>query len=162
MKHVARALVGIAVGAVLTLAVTSAAVGHVSNHAVSGIWIPNFSSAALTASAGDNWIVQEGNLWGQRHSTLSIITPSNISGITEAWHVKLLESVTHPAALLPGEAPQLEYDGTLFAEDQYGGVYALNATTGQQIWQYTPHLPTYHIPPSDSTAAALVVTRARR
>src|ERR1700678_3074989 len=117
MKRIVRPLVGFAVVSGLVLGVTSAAVGHVSKNAASAISIPNFSTAQLTASAGDNWIVQEANLWGQRHSTLSIISPTNISGMTEAWHVKLTENIIEPLLTLPGEAPQLEYDGTIFAED---------------------------------------------
>ena len=87
-----RPLAGLAVASLLVLGVTSAAVGHVSTHAASAISIPDFSTAQLAAPAGDNWIVQEGNLGGQRYSTLKIISPTNISGLTEAWHVKLAEN----------------------------------------------------------------------
>ena len=152
MKRIVRPLLGLAAASALVLGVTSAATGHVSTHAVSGVSIPNFSAAQLLAPAGNNWIVQEGNLFGQRNSSLSIITPMNISGMTEAWHVKLTETRKQAQPALPGEAPQLEYNGVLFTEDEYGGVYALNATTGQQIWEFSPRLPVYHIPPSDSNA----------
>ena len=152
MRQIIRPLVGFAVASLLVLGVTSAAVGHGTTDAASTISIPNFTTAQLSASAGDNWIVQEGNLSGQRHSTLSIISPTNISGLTEAWHIKLAETRKQATPGLPGEAPQLEYNGTLFAEDEYGGVYALNAATGQQIWEYAPHLPTYHIPASYGNA----------
>src|SRR3984957_2393394 len=152
MRQIIRPLAGFAVASLLVLGVTSAAVGHGTTDAASTISIPNFTTAQLSASAGDNWIVQDGNLSGQRHSTLSIISPTNISGLTEAWHVKLAETRQQAAPALPGESPQLEYNGTLFTQDQYGGVYALNATTGQQIWEYTPHLPSYHIPKSYGNA----------
>jgi glucose dehydrogenase len=151
MKRIARPLVGVAIASVLVLGVTSAAVGHVAKQNVSGISIPNFSTAQLLAPAGDNWIVQEGNLWGQRYSTLKIITPMNVSGLSEAFHVKLTEPVKQPPPPIEGEAPQLEYNGTLFAEDQYGGIYALNATTGQEVWQYNPSLPKIHVPASDDS-----------
>jgi len=149
MKRIVRPFVGLAVVSGLVLSVTSAAVAHVSSKTTSGISIPNFSSSDLTASPGDNWIVQEGNLYGQRHSTLSIVTPSNVAGMTEAWHVKLSESITEPLLQLPGEAPQLEYNGTTFAEDEYGGVFALNATTGQQVWVYQPDSKKLVIPAKD-------------
>jgi len=152
MRQIVRPLVGLAVASLLVLGVTSAAVGRVSTHAASAISIPDFSTAQLAAPAGDNWIVQEGNLGGQRYSSLNIISPTNISGLTEAWHVKLAETRKQAPPALPGEAGQLEYNGTLFTEDQYGGVYALNATTGQQIWEYSPRLPVYHLPSSDGDA----------
>lgn len=167
MKRIVRPLLGLAAASALVLGVTSAATGHVSTHAVSGVSIPNFSAAQLLAPAGNNWIVQEGNLFGQRNSSLSIITPMNISGMTEAWHVKLTETRKQAQPALPGEAPQLEYNGVLFTEDEYGGVYALNATTGQQIWEFSPRLPVYHIPASDGDAlfkptnATEVDTRSR-
>jgi quinohemoprotein ethanol dehydrogenase len=150
MRRIVRPFVGVAVASVLVLGVTSAAVGHTSKSA--SISIPNFSTAALSAPAGDNWIVQSGNLAGQRHSSLNIITPTNITGMSEAWHVKLTESITEPLLQLPGEAPQLEYNGTTFAEDEYGGVFALNATTGQQLWTYQPHSKKLVIPAKDQGA----------
>ncbi len=150
MTRFLRRFVGLAIGSALVLGVTSAAVANVSQHAASAISIPSFSTSQLLAPAGTHWIAQEGNLYGQRYSTLKIITPTTISGLSEAWHVKLAEPVKQIAPGLPGEAPQLEYNGTVFAEDQYGGIYALNATTGQQIWEYNPHPPVYHIPASDS------------
>jgi glucose dehydrogenase len=152
MKRLVRQLAGVGIASALLLGLTSGAVGHVSKNAVSGVSIPNFSTAQLLAPAGNNWIVQEGNLFGQRNSSLGIITPTNISGMTEAWHVKLTESITEPLLQLPGEAPQLEYNGTIFAEDEYGGVFALNATTGQQVWVYQPHSKKLTIPAKDSPA----------
>jgi quinohemoprotein ethanol dehydrogenase len=151
MKQIVRPVVGIAVVSALLLGVVSGAVGHPAKN-TSAISIPNFSVSDLTASAGDNWIVQEGNLWGQRHSSLSIVTPTNVIGMTEAWHVKLTETISEPLLQLPGEAPQLEYNGTMFAEDEYGGVFALNATTGQQIWTYQPHSKKLIIPAKDQGA----------
>jgi glucose dehydrogenase len=156
MKRIVRPLLGFGVMTALVLGVTSTAVGHVSKHATSVISIPNFSTAQLSAPAGANWIVQEGNLFGQRYSTLKIITPTNISGLTEAWHIKLTEPVKHIIPSLPGESPQLEYNGTVFTMDLYEGIYALNATTGQEIWQYNPPQPKYDIPASDQ--AALIKT----
>jgi alcohol dehydrogenase (cytochrome c) len=124
---------------VLALSVTTAAAfGHVSKNQRAAISIPAFSTSELLAPAGDNWIVQSGNLYGQRNSTLNTITTANIADATEAWHVKLSTKHSEPLLQLPGEAPQLEYNGTVFAEDQYGRVYALDATTGAQMWVYEP------------------------
>jgi glucose dehydrogenase len=149
MKRVFLPIVGIAVTSLLVLTAASTALGRVGKTTVAAISIPNFSASQLLATPSDNWIVQEGNLYGQRHSSLSIITPKNIAGLTEAWHVKLTEPISEPLLQLPGEAPQLEYNGTLFAEDEYGGVFALNATTGQQIWDFSPGSKKLSIPAKD-------------
>ena len=62
-------------------------------------------------------------LWGQRHSTLTQITPANVSGVKLAWHVKLTApNVGDPLLTFTSEAPELEYQGTLFAEDQFGRI----------------------------------------
>jgi len=157
MRRTRRCVAGAVVASVLLFGLSSGAIAHVSTHAASVISIPNFSTSQLVAPPGANWIVQEGNLFGQRYSTLKIITPANISGLTEAWHVKLAETVKHPLPTGAGEAPQLEYNGTLFTQDEYGGIYALSATTGQEIWQYQPHLPVYHVPASDGVAALKIL-----
>src|SRR5262249_15003852 len=52
-----------------------------------------------------------------------------------------------PLLQLPGEAPQLEYKGVLYAEDQYGRVFALNASTGAQMWVYEPNSTKLRVPP---------------
>jgi alcohol dehydrogenase (cytochrome c) len=109
--------------------------------------IPAFSVSQLKASAGDDWIVQSGNLYGQRNSTLNTITPANIGTAVEAWHVKLSSNHSEPLLQLPGEAPQLEYKGIVYAEDQYGRVFALNATTGAQEWEYEPNSAKLKIAP---------------
>src|SRR5579863_9472963 len=152
MKRILQPVVGVAVASVLLLSVTAGALGHVGKTNVSSISIPNFSTSQLLATPSDNWIVQEGNLYGQRHSSLSIITPKTITGLSEAWHVKLQEPITEPLLQLPGEAPQLEYNGTVFAEDEFGGVFALNATTGQQVWSFAPGSKKLNIPAKNQGA----------
>ena len=81
MKRFVRLLVGLGVVTGLVLGVTSAAVGHVSKHAASAISIPSFSTSQLLAPAGSNWIVQEGNLYGQRYSSLKIINADERLGL---------------------------------------------------------------------------------
>jgi PQQ-dependent dehydrogenase (methanol/ethanol family) len=140
-----RPVVGIPIVALLVLGVAGAAAGHPSKSQTAAA-IPAFSVAQLKALPGDDWIVQSGNLYGQRNSTLKTITPANIGTAVEAWHVKLASSHAEPLLQLPGEAPQLEYKGTVYGEDQYGRVFALNATTGAQLWVFEPNSHKLDIP----------------
>jgi quinohemoprotein ethanol dehydrogenase len=146
MTRLSRPAIGLVIASALILGVTGAALGHTSGKQAAKVTIPVFQTSDLTATPADNWISQSGNLFGQRNSSLSQVTPSNISGLKQAWHVVLKTSTAEPLLQLNGEAPQLEYNGTLFAEDQYGRVYARNATTGAQTWVYEPHSTKLIIP----------------
>jgi quinohemoprotein ethanol dehydrogenase len=149
MKHKGRLVIALAVGLVALLSVTAGAVAHIGGTQRAAITIPAFSTSDLDATPGNNWIVQQGNLSGQRHSSLTGISPSNVSGLKQAWHVKITTATAEPLLQLGGEAPQIEYNGTIFAEDEYGRVYARNATTGAAIWVYEPHSKKINIPAKD-------------
>ena len=138
MKGSVRTLVGASV-VLVVLAVASVAVAHVGASGHAAVSIPSFATSDLTTPPSDNWITQEGTLAGNRYSSASVISTSNVSGLKQAWHVVLKTNVAEPSNLLSAEAPQLEYNGTIFAEDQYGRVYARDAATGAPIWVYEPH-----------------------
>src|ERR1700712_4754575 len=50
---------------------------------------PAWSSAELTAPAGDNWLEYYRSLDGSRYSSLNQITTSNVSTLKEVWHSSL-------------------------------------------------------------------------
>jgi quinohemoprotein ethanol dehydrogenase len=141
-----RSLLGVGVVVAAVLSTTTGAVAHVGVSGSAAVTIPAFQTSDLTATPMDNWITQEGNLAGNRYSGLTDISPSNVTGLKQAWHVTLKSSVAEPPNALGGEAPQLEYDGTVFAEDQFGRVYARNATTGAAVWLYEPHNAKLSVP----------------
>src|SRR4051812_26147717 len=90
MRRIARPLVGLGVVGALVLSLATVAVARVStSHAPKVTAPPAFTDEQLNAPAGDDWIVQAGNLQGQRHSTLTDITPANVAGMKQAFHVKL-------------------------------------------------------------------------
>jgi len=149
MSRRARSLIVLAIAVAAVLTVTAVAVARIGNNEKADINIPAFDTSDLTATPGDNWIVQQGNLSGQRHSSLTHISASNVKNLKQVWHAKLTTSTPEPLLQLGGEAPQIEYDGTVFAEDQYGRVYARNATTGAARWVYEPHSKKISIPAKD-------------
>jgi quinohemoprotein ethanol dehydrogenase len=151
MKRNARPLVGLVAGLAFVLAITAVAAGSGSSNRSSNVSIPAFSTADLSKLPGNDWFSSSGNLWGTRHSSLTIITPANVGKLKLAWHVKLKEPVPKgedPSGLFPSEAGQVEYGGNLYAEDTHGRVYALNATTGKQLWYWEPHSPKTPTPPA--------------
>jgi len=140
---------------VTVLTLTAVAAAHVCLPARGAVSIPALQTSDLTATPTDNWITQEGNLAGNRYSGLTDISASNVHGLTAAWHVVLRSDMPEQPSLEGGEAPQLEYNGTLFAEDGSGRVYALNAATGAQIWMYEPHNAKVAIPTYTRSGAAI-------
>src|SRR5438309_7064586 len=50
---------------------------------------PAWTAAQLSAPTGDNWLEYYGSLSGARFSSLSQITPSNVSTLKEVWHMSL-------------------------------------------------------------------------
>jgi quinohemoprotein ethanol dehydrogenase len=149
MKRSVRSLVGVAVGAAVVLSLAAVAVAHVGASGRAAVSIPTFQTSDLTATPTDNWIVQEGNLAGNRYSGLTNVSASNVKGLKQAWHVTLKSSVSEPPSGLGGEAPQLEYNGTIFAEDEAGRVFARDAATGAPVWMYEPHNAPAPIPAKD-------------
>src|ERR1051326_7626849 len=97
---------------------------------------PAFTADQLNAPAGDNWLSNMGNLAGQRYSSLTQITPANVSTLKEAWHIHLGTCATHGAACGSLEANAAVYDGTYYIQTPKSDVFALNAATGQTLWHY--------------------------
>jgi len=150
MRKFLRLGVGFA-GFALFLTITAAALAGASANRSSAVSIPDLSTSTLSAVPGNDWVSPEGNLAGNRYSSLTTITPANVSGVKLAWHVKLNEPVPKgkdPAALFGDESTAVESGGTLFTSDSLGRVYALDAATGKQLWYYEPNNPKTPEPPA--------------
>ena len=90
-----------------------------------------------------NWLTYSGNLFNQRHSPLTQITPANVKNLELQW-------IWQARSLEKFEATSLVVDGVL---------YTVQARRNEQSWRSTPHrtpvldLP-YTLPPTRATAAA--------
>ena len=62
---------------------------------------PAWTAAQLSAPTGDNWLEYYGSLSGARFSSLSQITPSNVSTLKEVWHMSLGTCTAAILAALP-------------------------------------------------------------
>ncbi|MBS1676879.1 MAG: PQQ-binding-like beta-propeller repeat protein, partial [Actinobacteria bacterium] len=100
---------------------------------------PAFTSDELNAEAGDNWITNGGNLTNNRFSTLDEINTENVAELKGDFVTKIGKGAT--AAKFSAEGQALEYEGTIYIPDGGDNVYAIDASSGEIIWTYEPHLP---------------------
>ena len=98
--------------------------------------------AVMNPRRGD-WPTYSGSIDGNRHSTLSDIALHNVTGLRAAW--------VHPLPYSPLETTPIVVNGVMYvtAPNQ---VYALDARTGAEIWNYTR---------ARSTAAGISVDAAK-
>src|SRR5579885_476308 len=135
MKRLVRfALFGTVVSFVLFTAV-----GASGGRAKSAAAIPAFTPAQLSAPAGANWIHENGNIQSWRYSTLSQINASNGGSLKLAWSTHLA-SPTSPERIASGNANPIVYNGTMFVQDAWTRITALDAASGKTLWQFDPQV----------------------
>jgi len=149
------------VGTFLVLAV---AVGVLATSAMSGRSTlktispaPAWTDAQLSAPSGNNWLEYYGDLSGDRYSSLNQITTSNVSQLKQVWQMSLgtcTASIIAGNPVVPGankgstnnptncgsmESNPVAVDGVLYTTNApLGQVFAIDAATGNIIWEYTP------------------------
>lgn len=118
---------------------------------------PAWSEAQLSAPASDNWLEYYGDLSGDRYSSLSQINTSNVGQLKQVWQMSLgtcTASIIAGNPVVPGapngspnnptncgsmESNPVAVDGVLYTTNApLGQVFAIDATTGNIIWEYTP------------------------
>lgn len=93
---------------------------------------------ALIAHAGINWDENGGDVENTRYSTLTQINKSNVGSLALAWSNNLNLCKTQTAACGSQEATPAEDNGVLYLQTPGNGVFAMNATTGQVLWNWVP------------------------
>jgi quinohemoprotein ethanol dehydrogenase len=91
-----------------------------------------FSIEPLFAQEVD-WPYNGGDLWNRRFQSIDLINPSNVSELKPAW-------IFHTGTGGPNvhlEMTPLVVNGVMYITDGNDDVFALNPTTGKQIWKYT-------------------------
>ncbi len=91
----------------------------------------------LNWEAASDWPVYQGGKSSNQYSPLSQITPENIHSLQPVWEY-------HSEEGKPGDNTQIQcnpiiIDGTLYATSPKLKVFALNATTGERIWEFNPN-----------------------
>src|ERR1700759_4789018 len=100
---------------------------------------PAFTTEETYEHAGDNWVTNGGGTTNDRFSTLDEINTENVKELKGDWMTKIGKDAT--AAKFSVEGQAIEYEGTIYASDGADDVFALDASTGEQLWTYEPHLP---------------------
>jgi quinohemoprotein ethanol dehydrogenase len=86
-----------------------------------------------SAPEGD-WLSYGLDYHEQRFSRLNEVTQENVEKLGLAWHF----DTRYNRGL---EATPLVVDGVMFVSGNWSVVYALDAATGEQLWQYDPEVP---------------------
>src|SRR5215469_2233805 len=88
----------------------------------------------LRSPIGKDWVTNGGNLTNQRYSTLEQINTSNVKQLKGAWMIRLKGSGL--GAKYSVEASALVNDGIMYVITGNDDVFALNAKTGEILWEY--------------------------
>src|SRR6266702_315487 len=88
----------------------------------------------LRSPVGKDWVTNGGNLTNQRYSTLKQIDTTNVKQLKGAWMTHLKGSGLGGKYSL--EASPLVKDGIMYVITGNDDVFALNAKTGEIIWEY--------------------------
>ncbi|MFD2044683.1 PQQ-binding-like beta-propeller repeat protein [Ornithinibacillus salinisoli] len=99
---------------------------------------PDFSAEDLQEPPSGNWITFGGNIYNGRYSPLNKIDTSNATDLKADWVTSLGSGYEFKYS---GEATPLVYDGVMFTITGANNVSALDATTGEIIWEFRPKLP---------------------
>src|ERR1041384_7924473 len=88
----------------------------------------------LRSPIGKDWVTNGGNLTNQRYSTLAQINTTNVKQLKGAWMTRLKGSGL--GGKYSFEASPLVKDGIMYVVTGNDDVFALNAKTGEFIWEY--------------------------
>ncbi|MGH3428804.1 MAG: PQQ-binding-like beta-propeller repeat protein, partial [Mycobacteriales bacterium] len=98
---------------------------------------PDVSAAALLASADEvgQWLLPGGSYNGQRFSRDAQVNVTNVSKLAVQWIHQF------PSTAAPSESAPIVVGDYLYTTMPPGSVYALDAKSGSQVWQYTRTIP---------------------
>lgn len=109
-----------------------AAVAMSSLHA----WAVTDQEILNDAKSTDQIVTNGLGLQGQRYSTLDALNTNNINQLRPVWGFSLGGEKQRGQ-----EAQPLIKDGVMYITGSYSRVYALDARTGKELWQYDARLP---------------------
>ncbi len=97
----------------------------------------NVRAEAIVASAErpHEWLTYAGHYAGHRHSTLSQISKENVRDLRVAWVAQLRSADPYL------ESSPIVAGGLVFVTTSPDGVVALDARTGQPVWQFQRPVP---------------------
>jgi alcohol dehydrogenase (cytochrome c) len=102
----------------------------------------SLTAGAMVATAGEltgkNWPEYHGDWRGWRYSPLDQINKSNIKKLKVAW-------IHQPGEIAQGlQSSPVVVDGVLYYSASNNRTYAVDASTGKQVWEHLPELDPIH------------------
>jgi alcohol dehydrogenase (cytochrome c) len=93
-------------------------------------------------SEPQNWLTYYGAYDGQRYSTLDQVNTENVKNLKPAWVFQYgVIGLQATPATYSFEAAPIVVDGVMYVSGWDGLVWALDAVTGQLLWQYKHAIP---------------------
>jgi alcohol dehydrogenase (cytochrome c) len=88
-------------------------------------------------SEPENWLTYYGTYDGQRHSALDQINRENVKRLSPAWVFQAGSAGLHSgASTYSFEASPLVVEGVMYVSGPEGKLWAIDATTGEELWRY--------------------------
>ncbi|MFL5952807.1 MAG: PQQ-binding-like beta-propeller repeat protein [Gaiellaceae bacterium] len=99
---------------------------------------PAFTADDLVQTPKDDWTTNGGSTFNQRYSALDQIDTSNIAQVKGVWRTHLRGSGI--GAKYSAESQPIEWQGTIYVPTGEDDVFAINADSGEILWEYKAHL----------------------
>src|ERR1700750_2666931 len=107
----------------------------------------NYERILNARSEPQNWLTYYGAYDGQRYSPLDQINKETIKQLTPVWVFQCGSVGLHSGkSTYSFEASPLVVDGIMYVSGWDGWVWALDAKTGSELWEYKHTLP-YDVAP---------------
>lgn len=87
--------------------------------------------------ASSEWTTYGGDIYNRRYSLLDQINTENIADLKPVWVTSLGSGLEFKYS---GEATPLVQDGVMYVATGANDVLALDAVTGEKIWEYRPNI----------------------
>ncbi len=101
---------------------------------------PNEDQASFSMQPGNNWPVYGGNKEGNHYSPLTQINRDNVNNLKIVWEYNCADmedsNVNRFGSIGQMECQPLVVDGVLYGTTPGLDLFALNATTGKQLWKF--------------------------
>jgi alcohol dehydrogenase (cytochrome c) len=102
----------------------------------------NYERILRARSEPQNWLTYYGAYDGQRYSPLEQINTQNVRRLTPAWVFQAgAVGLQAGATTYSFEATPIVVDGVMYVAGWDGWVWALDATTGEELWRYKHATP---------------------
>jgi alcohol dehydrogenase (cytochrome c) len=109
-------------------------VGFADAVGTGAVGITSVTDERLANPEPENWLMARGNYQGWMYTPLDQINTNNVKNLTPVWSYSTGVDSGH-------EAPPIVNDGVMFVAAPYDKLLALDAKTGDLLWEYQRELP---------------------